>query len=96
MHLPHLLQRGTPPPSESPGSIQGGKGDFQRVLSLTLGDLKYEQLVDFVCFKRGFRGGGEEEEEDEDGEEGAESESKSWSVEEEGGDVPEEEDVIEE
>jgi len=53
--------------------------------------------VDFVCFKRGFRGGGEEEEEDdEDGEEGAESESKSWSVEEDGGDVPEEEDVIEE
>ena len=67
------------------------------MLSLTLGDLKYEQLVDFVCFKRGFRGGGEEEEEDdEDGEEGAESESKSWSVEEDGGDVPEEEDVIEE
>ena len=64
------------------------------MLSLTLGDLKYEQLVDFVCFKRGFRGGGEED--DEDGEEGAESESKSWSVEEEGGDVPEEEDVIEE
>jgi len=56
--------------------------------------------VDFVCFKRGFRGGGEEDDEDdeddEDGEEGAESESKSWSVEEEGGDVPEEEDVIEE
>ena len=76
------------------------------MLNLTLGDLKYEQLVDFVCFKRGFRGGGEEEEEDEeededgeddeDGEEGAESESKSWSVEEDGGDVPEEEDVIEE
>ena len=69
------------------------------MLNLTLGDLKYEQLVDFVCFKRGFRGGGEEEEDDEDdedGEEGAESESKSWSVEEEGGDVPEEEDVIEE
>lgn len=53
--------------------------------------------MDFVCFKRGFLGGGEEEDEDdEDGEEGAESESKSWSVEEEGGDVPEEEDVIEE
>ena len=70
------------------------------MLNLTLGDLKYEQLVDFVCFKRGFRGGGEEDDEDdedgEDGEEGAESESKSWSVEEEGGDVPEEEDVIEE
>ena len=70
------------------------------MLNLTLGDLKYEQLVDFVCFKRGFRGGGEEDDEDdedgEDGEEGAESESKSWSVEENGGDVPEDEDVIEE
>ena len=45
--------------------------------------------MDFVCFKRGFRGGGEEEEEDdEDGEEGAESESKRWSVEEEGETCP--------
>jgi hypothetical protein len=49
---------------------------------LTFGDLKYEQLVDLVCFRGCLVGGGELE--------GAESESKSWSVEEEGG-VSEEE-----
>ena len=60
-----------------------------------MGDLKYEQLVDLVCFNNGLLGGGEEDEEEEDGEDWAESESKSWSVEEEGG-VSDDELVIDE